>query len=72
MYFVLGSKKVLSSFLYIIFGTLFLHLHTTATDVTARYQGENNVYECIGAGNRDGGDPDNYACGNVLNSTGYL
>lgn len=57
---------------YIIFGTLFLHIHTTATDVTARYQGENNVYECIGAGNRDGGDPDNYACGNVLNSTGYV
>lgn len=35
------------------------------------YQGENNVYQCIDAGNRDGGDPDNLACGNVLNSTGY-
>ena len=35
------------------------------------YQGENNVYECIGAGNRGGQDPDNLACGNVLNNTGY-
>lgn len=35
------------------------------------YQGENNVYECLGAGIRPSHDGGPAACGNALNATGY-